>query len=111
MDLTFEPQGAVTVVKATGDINASSCARLEEALGALIGQGRQRLVLDLGGVRYVSSAGLRVLLVVAKRLAGTGAFALSRVTEPVRQVLDMTGFSGIMKVLPSVEEAVTAVGG
>ena len=67
------------------------------------------LVLDLADVRYVSSAGLRVLLVAAKRLAGKGAFALSRASEPVRQVLDMTGFSGIIKVKPSLDEAVAQV--
>jgi anti-anti-sigma factor len=109
MDLTIEPQGDVTVVKARGDINAASCGRLEEALTGLIDQGRMRLVLDLADVRYVSSAGLRVLLVAAKRLAGKGAFALSRASEPVRQVLDMTGFSGIIKVKPSLDEAVAQV--
>lgn len=111
MDLTHEAHGEVTVVRAAGDINASSCAQLEEALAALIDQGRQRLVLDLAGVRYVSSAGLRVLLVVAKRLTPSGRFILSRAAEPVRQVLDMTGFSGIIKVLPTIDDAVTAAAG
>ncbi len=108
MDLTHEAHGEVTVVHAAGDINASSCAQLEEALASLIDQGRQRLVLDLSGVRYVSSAGLRVLLVIAKRLTPSGRFMLSRAAEPVRQVLDMTGFSGIIKVMPTVDDAVTA---
>jgi anti-anti-sigma factor len=110
MDLTIEPHGEVTVIKAEGDINATSCSQLEEALTTLIDQGRLRLVLDLAGVRYVSSAGLRVLLIVAKRLTGKGGFALSRAGEPVRQVLDMTGFSGIIKVIPGLDEAVALVG-
>lgn len=109
MDLTIEPQGDVTVVKASGDINAASCSQLEETLTSLIDQGKTRLVLDLAEVRYVSSAGLRVLLIAAKRLTGKGAFALSRASEPVRQVLDMTGFSGIIKVKPSLDEAVALV--
>ncbi len=109
MDLKIEPHGEATVVKALGDINAASCAQLEETLTTLIDQGRQRMVLDLADVRYVSSAGLRVLLVAAKRLAGKGKFALSRASEPVRQVLDMTGFSGIIQVKPSLDEAVALV--
>jgi anti-anti-sigma factor len=108
MDLVTEQKDAVTVVRASGDLNAASCGKLEEALSALIGQGRTRLVLDLEGVRYVSSAGLRVFLLIAKRLTGKGRFALSRATEPVRQVLDITGFSSIIEVQPSLEEAIQA---
>lgn len=108
MDLVTEQKDAVTVVRASGDLNAASCGKLEEALSALITQGRTRLVLDLDGVRYVSSAGLRVFLLIAKKLGGKGAFALSRAAEPVRQVLDMTGFSSIIDVRPSLEEAIAA---
>lgn len=109
MDLTIEPQGEVTVVKVSGDINAASCDQLEQTLTGLIDQGSKRMVLDLAGVRYVSSAGLRVLLIAAKRLAGKGAFALSRASQPVQEVLDMTGFSGIIKVKPSLDDAVALV--
>lgn len=110
MELDIEQRDAVTIVRTTGDINAASCGRLEEQLTALIGQGHQRMVLDLGEVRYVSSAGLRVFLLVAKKLATAGgAFALSRATEPVRQVLEMTGFSSIINVQPELESAIQAV--
>lgn len=109
MDLKVSPQGEVVVVTAVGDINAASCSQLEEALTGLIDHGHSRMVLDLAEVRYVSSAGLRVLLIAAKRLSGKGAFALSRASEPVRQVLDMTGFSNIIKVKPTLEEAVAQV--
>lgn len=111
MDLKIEQRGEVTLVLASGDIGAATCGELQAALEGLLADGRRRLVLDLDGVRYVSSAGLRVFLVVAKRLAAGGAFALSRATEPVRQVLDVTGFSSLIKVEDSVETAVAAVGG
>lgn len=109
MDLKVSPRGEVVVVAATGDINGASCGQLEETLTGLIDQGHSRMVLDLAEVRYVSSAGLRVLLIAAKRLAGKGSFALSRASEPVRQVLDMTGFSNIIKVKPTLDEAVAQV--
>ena len=48
MDLTIEPKGDVTVVKASGDINAASCGQLEETLTGLIDQGRTRMVLVSG---------------------------------------------------------------
>jgi anti-anti-sigma factor len=105
MDLEIEHQDTITVVHASGDLNAASCGKVEEALTALIEQGHVRLVLDLAQVRYVSSAGLRVFLLIAKRLGGKGAFVLSRAAEPVKQVLDMTGFSSIINVQPSLDEA------
>lgn len=106
MDLVTEQKDAVTVVRASGDLNAASCGKVEEQLTSLIAAGHQRLVLDLENVRYVSSAGLRVFLLIAKKVSGKGAFVLSHAAEPVRQVLDMTGFSSIINVQPSLEEAV-----
>jgi anti-anti-sigma factor len=111
MELTIEERDRVAIVHAAGDVGAAGSGELQAALDGLIDRGRQRVVLDLAGVRYVSSAGLRVFLIVAKRLAGEGAFALSRATEPVRQVLDMTGFSNLIKVEGDLEAAVAAVAG
>jgi stage II sporulation protein AA (anti-sigma F factor antagonist) len=111
MELRIEERDAVTIVHAAGDVGADSSGELQIALEGLIDSGQRRVVLDLEGVRYVSSAGLRVFLIVAKRLAGNGAFALCRATEPVRQVLDMTGFSNLIKVEGDFEAAVAAVAG
>jgi anti-sigma B factor antagonist len=85
-----------------------SCGQLESELTAQAESGHARIVLDLGEVRYVSSAGLRVFLVSARRLSKEGSFVLARPTESVAQILKMTGFDRIVRVEPSVEAAITA---
>ena len=108
MDLATETRGEVTIVKVEGDVNGVTCGRLEEALGGMISDGRTRIVLDLQDVRYISSAGLRVLLTTTKRLGADGGFALSRPGPAVRQVLDVTGFSAILPLYEDLEAAVQA---
>ena len=109
MELASEQIGEVIVVRATGDLNAATSGVLEKALLDHVAGGHNRLVLDLGGVRYVASAGLRVFLILAKRLKGQGAFCLAAPGPQVKQVLDMSGFASILTIKPEVAEAVTAV--
>ena len=105
---TEERDGGVLVVAARGDLNAASCGRLEQELNARMDAGRDRLVLDLAEVRYVSSAGLRVFLLAARKAGKGGRFVLARPVEAVRGVLEMTGFLGIMKVEADLDAAVAA---
>ena len=111
MDLsTQERDGDVLVVTAHGDLNAGSCGRLEQELNARIDAGRRRLVLDLGEVRYVSSAGLRVFLLAARKIGKEGRFVLAKPAEAVRGVLEMTGFLGIIRVEADLDAAIAAAG-
>ena len=89
MDISSQDRGGVTVVAARGDVNAAGCARLERELVSRIDAGQKRLVLDLGEVRYVSSAGPRVFLIATKRMGADGAFVLARPTPAVRGVLEL----------------------
>jgi anti-sigma B factor antagonist len=111
MDLSNTVRDGVLVIAAAGDLNAVSCGQLESELTAQAEAGHTRIVLDLGEVRYVSSAGLRVFLVSARRLGKEGSFVLARPTESVAQILKMTGFDRIVRVEPSVEAAVVAAAG
>ena len=111
MDLsTQERDGDVLVVTAHGDLNAGSCGRIEQELNARIDAGRRRLVLDLGEVRYVSSAGLRVFLLAARKIGKEGRFVLAKPAEAVRGVLEMTGFLGIIRVEADLDAAIAAAG-
>lgn len=105
---TQERDGGVLVVAAKGDLNAASCGQLEQELTARVDEGRRRLVLDLGEVRYVSSAGLRVFLLAARKVGQEGRFVLARPVESVRGVLEMTGFLGIIRVEADLDAAVAA---
>ena len=108
MELSSTLDDGIMVVTATGDLSATSCNLLETELSSQAEQGNRWIVLDLGGVRYVSSAGLRVFLVSARKLTSSGAFVLARPTAAVAQILKMTGFDRIVQVEPSLEAAVAA---
>jgi anti-anti-sigma factor len=63
---------------------------------------RKAVVLDLAETTYVSSAGLRVLLLLQKKItAAGGSLSVGNLCEQVREVFDMTGFSAILKVTAS----------
>ncbi|MFB7785346.1 STAS domain-containing protein [Streptomyces vinaceus] len=81
-----------TVLVATGEINSETSGQLLQALLPLVREGRP-LRIDLTAVTYVSSAGLRTLLVVYREAQHAGvAVTLYGVSEEVRFVMSATGF-------------------
>ena len=77
MNLAVEKVGEVLVVSPEGQINSGNAAGIEADLLAQVEKGERRFVLDMSNLNYISSAGLRVVLVLAKRLKqGSGALAL-----------------------------------
>ena len=63
-----------------------------------VAEGIDDLVLDFADIEYISSAGLRVLLLVFKQMSAQGKMKLINVNEVVREVLDITGFLDILNV-------------
>jgi stage II sporulation protein AA (anti-sigma F factor antagonist) len=108
MELSSTLEGEVLVVSPVGDLNAASCGQLEAELAGHAENGRRRIVLDLSQIRYVSSAGLRVFLVAARRHVKDGSFVLANPSDAVAQILKMTGFDRIVRVEPSLDQALAA---
>lgn len=99
MKISERQQGAVTIVQAQGRLDATTAADADRRLAALVAAGARQVVLDLAAVEYVSSAGLRVLLTIAKRLQqAQGKLVLASPTPQTRQILDMAGFSALIPV-------------
>ena len=72
----------------------------------MISAGTQRLIVDLSHLDYVSSAGLRVFVLAAKQLRSTdGKIVLCSMKDHVREVFDLTGFSSIISIYASRDEA------
>jgi anti-anti-sigma factor len=66
-------------------------------------------VLDLSGVDYINSAGLRVLMLAAKRAKAQGGFLAVAAVQPlVQEVLEISKFTLVLRVMPTVREAVAA---
>jgi anti-anti-sigma factor len=73
----------------------------------VINSGAQRLAVDLSQLDYVSSSGLRVFLLAAKQLQGTqGKIVLCALKDHVRQVFDLAGFSSVLSIYGSRDEAI-----
>ncbi len=110
MTMTIESQGDLAVVVLTGRLDSTNAADTEGRILAQIENGRPRIVVDASGLEYLSSAGLRVFLVVAKRVkAAGGALALHSLTDHVREVFEISGFVNVLTVCPSREDALGRV--
>jgi anti-anti-sigma factor len=109
MQISVAHQQHVTVVSVAGSLDALTADTLVEALGREVRAGRTRLVAALGGLEYTSSAGLRVLLGTLKETRQQGGdLRLADVQEGVRRVLELSGFTSILKCFPDVPSAVAS---
>lgn len=110
MHISEDRQPGVLILGLSKRLDATTAKIVEDRILGLIEAGDHRLVLDLARLEYVSSAGLRVFLLAAKRLkAANGRLALSGLNDHVRQVFDIAGFSSILSIYPSRDEAVRYV--
>lgn len=110
MDIREEARGDALVVTASGRLDSNSAAALEAVLPARA-QANPKLVLDLTDVPYVSSAGLRVLLIGAKAARAAGhKLVLTGLSASVREVFDISGFTSIFTLKADVDSALTALG-
>jgi anti-anti-sigma factor len=94
-----------------GRMDSQSAAEFEFAIGEKLHQARD-VILDLADVPYVSSAGLRVVLVIAKRVAQSKRqFGLASLKPEIFSVFKVSGLTSVLKIFETPESAVTAFGG
>jgi anti-sigma B factor antagonist len=111
VEVRSRDQDGVTVVELEGEITSVSSAELQQRILPLIG-GSGTTVIDLGKVPYISSAGLRTLLLVHRQaVRGHTATILVGLCEEVRFVMDSTGFLNFFDVRDSAASAIEAVRG
>lgn len=109
MEIATRTQNDITLVTVAGSLDSNTSPNAQQALDGILSSGARKLALDLTGLDYISSAGLRVLLGIAKRLGGTGegggALRLFGLNETVREVFDISGFSAILAVFATEADA------
>lgn len=109
MQITIDHQEHVTIVAVNGSIDALTADTLVAALQEQVVAGRTRLVASLTDVEYTSSAGLRVLLGALKETRQRGGdLRLAGMQQRVHRVLELSGFTSILKVYPDVPSAVAS---
>jgi anti-anti-sigma factor len=110
MEVTEEVAGRVLVVVARGRLDGAASPAFGARLEKLAEKPEPRLLVDFTGVDFVSSAGLRAVLTVLKRVkAANGRLALCSVQPAVREVFDITGFASMLDMHASRAEAMVAL--
>jgi anti-sigma B factor antagonist len=108
MEVTTTQYKHSDLVKAAGRIDSYTSPQLAEAFDAITGNGRYKIVFDMEGVEYMSSAGLRVLINTQKtcKRYNRGEVVLARVPKRIYDALDLAGFVPLFKFFDEVTAAV-----
>jgi anti-anti-sigma factor len=110
VEITEIKSGAVTTVALKGRIDSTTAGPLKDRLCALAESVPAKLVIDFRDVAYISSAGFRTLLIIAKQTEDvSGALALCSISSEVRRLFEIAAFTELFLILPSREEAIAAL--
>lgn len=115
MSITFTEEileGGLRRIALVGTLDAPGAMSIEDEFQALLKEKGGNVIIDLAGVDYMSSYGLRMLLVGAKELKGAGGgLHLAEANTRVMEVITMAGYDTMFPVYESIEEAILLLGG
>jgi len=108
MEVTTTHYKRCSVVEATGRVDSQTAPQLEQVFEEINRGGQFNIVFDMGGLTFVSSAGLRVMINVQKKAKklSRGELVLANVPERIYEALDLAGFIPLFRILDDVVEAV-----
>jgi anti-sigma B factor antagonist len=110
MEINQEIIDDIPIISVCGRIDATTSKDLENALNSLIDENNTKIVLDLGGVEYISSVGLRVMLAALKKVKPKkGDVKLAALQPFVREVFEITGFTKLFTIYPNQAEAINGI--
>lgn len=96
MEITSREEGNRTVVVLDGRLDTNTSPQLEEFAGKLFESGKNEILVDMSKCDFVSSAGLRVIVAMQKRVMTGGSLAFCGVHPEVMDVFEMTGFAKLL---------------
>ena len=97
MTIEIKKNNQETIIEIVGRLDTITAPALDKTINEDIGD-TKNLVLDLKGMEYISSAGLRVLLSAQKKMQKIGSMKVTGVCEEVMEVFEMTGFADILVI-------------
>ncbi len=110
MKVTTDRQGGALSICVDGRIDGSNVVEFEETVRTLIGDEDRAVILDLEKLLYVSSAGLRALLLTGKTLKGRNSeLVLCSLPGPIRRVFEISGFDKLFAIHTSRGEALSSL--
>lgn len=106
MEINSQEIGAITVLSFSGKLDTLASPAAQSALTEAIAASDAGVVVDMSDVAFVSSAGLRVMLIAAKGAKAQGkVFRLAAMREGVADVFKMTGFDRLIDIRPDTASA------
>jgi anti-sigma B factor antagonist len=100
LELESRASGDGQAVVVRGEIDMATAPMLRDKLNQLVDGGATRIVLDCRGLDFLDSSGIGVLIAVRKRLGDDGVLTLESPQAHVRKVLDLTGVSAHVEIVP-----------
>ena len=97
MTIEIKKNNPETIIEIVGRLDTITAPALDKTINEDIGDAKN-LVLDVKGMEYISSAGLRVLLAAQKKMQKIGSMKVINVCEEVMEVFEMTGFADILVI-------------
>jgi anti-anti-sigma factor len=106
MNFTESQKGEITLLKVNGKLDSDLSPKLEKKVCEFLQSGHTKLLLDMGEVNYISSAGLRMLISIKKQVKTlSGIFIVCGLRSEVLEVMKICGFDHILEIAPTEEEA------
>jgi anti-anti-sigma factor len=110
MDITEEKASDVVTLHLSGKLDGTTATAFADKMFAQIESGERRIVIDLAQLDYISSAGLRAIVLASKRLnSANGKMVFCALKDPVREVFDIAGFSSLFSVYRSLDDATSSL--
>lgn len=97
MEITKRIDGQNYIFELEGTLDTTTAPELEKAVNENFNEANS-FVFDFSKIKYISSAGLRVLLTTHKLMISKGGLKITNINEMVKNVLDMTGLSSVLNI-------------
>ncbi|SHJ26418.1 STAS domain-containing protein [Halodesulfovibrio aestuarii] len=112
MDIMKDFKEDIAIVTVNGKMDAVNAGQYQEAIEVLLNDGATKFAVDLSGLQYISSAGLRSILMGGKLIASkSGTQVICGLSGMVKEVFDVSGFSTMFSVVETQQDALVQLGG
>ena len=109
MQITTQEQDGVAIIAIEGQIDSKTAPDAQDQLLPLV-QAHEHIVMDLNELTFMSSAGLRIMLLLYRQAtARNGKVAIVGLSDPIKDTMQATGFLDFFVICSSIEEATQAV--
>jgi anti-sigma B factor antagonist len=109
MEILESKKDKVTILELVGRLDTTNYNVLETKIIDLIDSNVVNILIDCSKLDYVSSSGLRILLMALKKISSAkGKFVLCNLQENIAEIFEISGFTSIFEIYPGQEEALTS---